>query len=116
MKDKGSVGEFMTCLICLLALTMLMEAFMGNINAIQKKLHVSQCARKYMLIMETEGYLNEEAKNSLYTELESLGMEDVSLMETTFNPTDHGNEIVLHIKGKLNEYEIDEKRFSVSKN
>ncbi|MCR5255448.1 MAG: hypothetical protein K6D96_05905 [Acetatifactor sp.] len=116
MKDSGSVGEFITCLICLLAMTVLMEAFMGNIGAIQKKLHISQCARKYMLIMETEGYLSEEAKGGLLAELEQLGLKEVSLMESTVNPTDHGNEIVLHIRGKMDEYEVDEKRFSVSKN
>ena len=116
MKDGGSVGEFITCLICLLAMTVLMEAVMGNIGAIQKKLHISQCARKYMLIMETEGFLDDDAKDSLLMELDSLGMENVSLMESTLNPTEHGNEIVLHIRGKMDEYEIDEKRFSVSKN
>ena len=99
----------MAVCICMLAMTVLMMAYMDNVGLISRKSAVGQLARKYSLRMET-------GRELLLWELESIGVTEISL-EGTSGQVRYGEPIELRICGKLEEeYEFEEKRVSTAKN
>ncbi len=102
--------------LCMLAMTALMLAYMGNVEIVFQKAAVGQLARKYILRMETEGELTAADRTSLLQELEELGATEVTLTGTSGRVM-YGEPIELKIEGKLkDEYEFSEKRVSTAKN
>lgn len=115
-KRKGSVGELAATGICLLAMTVVMLAYIGNAGLIQQKTMVSQIARKYILRMETVGMLSDQDRTALCGELEAAGITGLRLDGTTLWQVDYGEPIVLQIWGRLeNGFEFTEKRVSTAK-
>lgn len=116
-KSKGNVGDIMITGFCLLAMTVLMLSFTDNIQLIQQKTEVSQLARKYILKMETVGYLTPAETIALTGELQAIGVTEISYEGTTTNEVSYGETITLQIQGKLREeYDFSEKRVSTAKN
>lgn len=116
-KSKGNVGDIMITGFCLLAMTVLVLSYTDNVQLIQQKTEVSQLARKYILKMEAVGYLTPADKTSLTTELQVLGVTDISYEGTTVNAVYYGEPIALQIEGKLRDkYDFTEKRVSTAKN
>jgi len=115
-RERGSIGDFMSAGICMLAMTLLMLAYMDNVWLIHRKSQVSQIARQYILRMETVGYLTEEDRVALNRELDEAGVTDVALNGTTMVPVTYGDIITLEIQGRLEgEYDFEEKRISTAK-
>jgi len=115
-RDEGSVGELMAAGLCILAMTVVMMAYLENARLIQQKMEVSQIARKYILRMETVGTLAEEDRIALCEELEAVGVTQVQLDGTTLVQVGYGEPLVLQIQGKLgDEYDFTEKRVSTAK-
>lgn len=103
--------------MCTLAMTAVMLAYMGNIQLIGQKMAISQTSRKYILKMETVGYLEPADRTGLLQELTDLGATEVSLSGTTVNPAGYGMPVCIHIQGKLGEIHVfEEKRVSTAKN
>lgn len=116
-KQVGNVGDIMVSGLCILGMTVVMLSYMDSIALIHQKIQVGQIARKYILRMETEGYLAESDRVNLSAELEVMGVTDTDLDGTTLIPTGYGSPIVLRIGGKLKgEYAFEEKRVSTAKN
>lgn len=116
-KQDGNVSQLLAAGICILAMTMLMMAYMGCVSLIQQKTEVSQLARKYILRMETVGYLTDSDRAQLLQELSDTGVTGTDLSETTVNDTPYGEPITLHIRGYLEgRYEFEETRVSTAKN
>lgn len=116
-KSKGNVGDIMITGFCLLAMTVLMLSFTDNVRLIQEKTEVSQLARKYILRMETVGYLTPADKTALTGELQALGVTEITYEGTTVSEVGYGDSITLQIQGKLREqYDFSEKRVSTAKN
>ena len=116
-KSVGNIGNVMITGFCMLAMTVLMLSYMDNMQLIQQKMQVSQLARKYILKMETEGYLIPSARVALTEELQELGVTEVAYDGTTLEAISYGEPITLQIQGKLREkYEFAEKRASTAKN
>lgn len=116
-KSRGNVGNIMVTGFCMLAMTALMISYMDSIQLIQQKTQVSQLARKYILKMETEGYLTPAARMSLTEELQEAGVTEFNYDGTTLNAVSYGEPITLQIQGKLREeYDFAEKRVSTAKN
>lgn len=116
-KQKGTIGDLMITGICILAMTVVMLSYVENVSLLHQKTEVSQLARKYILRMETVGYLMPDDKNALCGELENMGVTEICLEGTTLNTTAYGSPITLYIQGKLEgNYEFTEKRVSTSKN
>ena len=114
--EQGSVADIMAAGLCMLAMTVVMLAYMGNAGLINTKASVNQTARKYILRMETAGRLTEADRIALVQELESLGVTELELEGTTMEPVGYGETIVLQIRGRLEGgYEIQEKRVSTAK-
>ena len=115
-RESGNVGDFLAICICMLLMTILMTAYMNSVHVIEKKEDVNQIARKYILRMESAGYLTEEDRIILVRELEAAGVTEISLENTTMEWVGYGEEIVVRFRGKLGErYEIDEKLVSTAK-
>ncbi|MBR1930044.1 MAG: hypothetical protein IJ833_01020 [Lachnospiraceae bacterium] len=116
-KQRGTVSELLAAGICILAMTVVMMAYMGSVALIQQKSAVSQIARKYILRMETVGYLTREDESKLQQELADVGVTGVDLTGSTVCAATYGAPITLCIKGKLKEqYEFEERRVSTAKN
>jgi hypothetical protein len=100
-KDAGFAEKLLPVLLStgiVFGIVLLSGQFMEVYRARE---HVNQIARAYLLEMETMGYLNSSAVNSLEETLENAGVTEVSLEGTTNNPGNYGESIRLVIEGKL---------------
>ncbi len=115
-KRKGNVGDILSAGICILAMTVVMLAYLNSVQLLQQKSMVGQLARKYILRMETVGCLTAADKTSLCQELEDLGVTEINLEGSTVNAVLYGEAITLKIRGKLKEaYVFEETRVSTAK-
>ena len=115
-RERGNIGDLMVSGICLLAMTVVMLAYLDSAGLIHQKTQVSQIARKYILRMETVGMLTEADRTALSSELEAVGVTEMRFDGTTVLQVDYGEPIILQIQGKLgNGYEFTEKRMSTAK-
>lgn len=102
--------------IFIMGLTVVLIAFYDCIGLLKIREDISQIARKYTLIAETEGYISNEAKGKMMSELTAGGLTDIDLSGTTFVPVGYGNVVTVKIAGKVKEkYEITEQRASTAK-
>ncbi len=116
-KQRGNVADMMSAGLCILAITVVMLSYMDSVSLIHQKAEVGQLARKYILRMETVGYLTAPDRTALCQELEQAGVTDIQLGETTLHQVNYGQPITLRISGKLGgEYAFEEKRVSTAKN
>lgn len=116
-RQKGNMTDIMAAGICILAMTVLMLSYMENIAMIHQKTAVGQLARKYILRMETVGYLTERDNTLLCAELNGIGVSEIDLEGTTMGEVPYGEPITLQITGKLKGgYVFEERRVSTAKN
>ena len=115
-KDTGTVADIMVTGIFMLAMTILMMAFLDDMQMIQQKMEVNQMARRYILRMETVGCLEGTDYVEMLRELSEQGVTDIDLGQTTLSPVGYGERITLEIKGKMGgQYAFEEKRTSTAK-
>ena len=130
-KCAGNIMDFVTAGITVLAIAIIVMASFHSMGLMVKKLEVSQIARKYILIMETKGCLEETAGNQMYAELQEVGLKSIDITGTTRQPAGYGEPIVLCIKGCISgsaagddiwsegfeakEYYVEERRMSTAK-
>lgn len=111
------MADLLSAGLCILGMTVVMLSYMDNVSLIHQKTEVSQVARKYILRMETVGYLTASDETALQQELTSLGVTEIDLEGTTLHEMSYGSPITLEISGKLKgEYAFEEKRVSTAKN
>lgn len=116
-RHKGNVADLLITGICILAMTAVMLSYMHSVELIQQKTQVGQLGRKYILRMETVGYLTAEDRTALMQELSDLGVTQADCEGTTLSPVSFGEPIALRIRGKLKgEYAFEEYRASTAKN
>lgn len=133
-KSKGNVMDLVTIGITILAMSIVVMAYLECTALMMKKLEISQVSRNYILKMETMGYLDESGRQQLINELQLLGVQNIDISGTTLQPVDYGENIILHMKGTIqgrnigngeriwNEgfrstsYTVEEKRMSTAKN
>lgn len=133
-KRKGNVVDVLTVGIFVLGMTVLMIAYLGNIRLMEQKDEISQIARKYILRMETVGYLTGNDRVQMSQELSVLGAENLDFTGTTMNQVNYGEPIVLVIRGTISgqnvivsgellgsvfeekQYTFEERRMSTAKN
>ena len=133
-KRSGNVADVLTVGICVITMTIIMMAYMGSVQMLDRKAQIDQVARKYILRMETVGYLTANDKLQLSQELQQLGAYELDFDGTTSARVDYGTPITLVIQGKINGttmetgnglfgsvasqvmYEFEERRMSTAKN
>lgn len=115
-RQRGNVANIMVTGIFVLAMTVVMLAFMEDMRLIERKTEVNQLARRYILRMETTGGLSVEDKLELVRELEEQGVTGIDLTGTTMGEAGYGAKIVLQIRGLLGgRHEFEERRVSTAK-
>lgn len=116
-REQGNVGNIMITGLCMLAMTVVMLSYMDNVQLVQQKTEINQLARKYILRMETVGYLTPEDRSMLTQELQSVGVTEITYEGTTEHAVGYGQMIALQIKGKVKgQYDVAEQRVSTAKN
>lgn len=100
-KQEGSVLDFMTVGICILAMAVVLTAYFACSDLLLCKGQISQIARCYILKMETMGCLTEEEKNNMLAELQAVGLQGIDLAGTTMNPVEYGDSVILQIRGRI---------------
>lgn len=100
-KQEGSVLDFLSVCICILAMSIVVTAYFYCSDLLLRKGQVSQVARCYILKMETLGCLTESDKNQMLAELQSIGLQAIDLTGSTMNPVEYGDSVILHIRGKI---------------
>lgn len=106
-RERGTVAELLTTGILVLAMTVLMGSYLESVKLLSRKEDVNQLARKYILRMETVGYLTGEDRTSLEQELTRIGVTGINLAGTTMSETGYGSVIRLNIRGSLSGKTID---------
>lgn len=106
-KSKGVLDDFLPTLIFLALMAILLFLFIGYNKAINQKTTLNNIARKYLLEMETTGYMTTEMQNSLKEELSAAGFAgnesgaEISrnnFYGTTFTDVGYGNEMIINIQ------------------
>lgn len=100
-KNKGSILEFLSPMLCFLAFAIIVTAFFNNMKTVSEKEDVSQVARQYILRMETVGYLTDSDRASMIQTLTDMGVSNIDINGTTVSDVGYGNPIILSIKGTL---------------
>lgn len=113
-KDKGMLEHFLPALVVIVLMSVLWVASMVQASNLDRSAQLQQVARKYMLRMETDGYLTEANKSQLLTELRALDMSEINLNGTSFSDVGYGNEVYLVIQGKVTLKDVELKGFSSS--
>ena len=111
-KDKGILDQFLPAIIVIVLLAVLWTGSMISASTIDRSTDIQQVARTYLLKMETDGYLTEENRNLLLSDLAALDMEQIDLTGTTITDVGYGNRIDLVIRGVVNLKDIDYKGFA----
>lgn len=88
-------------LLTIVALAVMLVFFTGWMANLSARDHVYQLSRRYILQMETEGFLNSTLESSLRADLTDAGMSNISLSGTTTSEVEYGNVIFLRITGDL---------------
>ena len=111
-KDKGILDQFLPAIVVIVLLAVLWTGSMISASNIDRSSDIHQVARTYLLRMEADGYLTEENRNLMISELEALDMENIDLTGTSFTDVGYGNRIRLVIRGVVNLKDIDFKGFA----
>lgn len=88
-------------LLTIVALAVMLVFFTGWMANLSARDHVYQLSRRYILQMETEGFLSSTMESSLRADLADAGMSNISLSGTTTSEVEYGNVIFLRITGDL---------------
>ncbi len=100
-KSKGNILDFVSIMITILAMSILVMAYLECTNLLMKKMEIGQISRKYILKMETDGYLTEQLKGEMLQELSGAGLRGIDLSGTTLQPVTYGDAVFLKIKGSV---------------
>ena len=111
-KDKGILDQFLPAIVVIVLLAVLWTGSMISASNIDRSSDIHQVARTYLLRMEADGYLTEENRNLMISELEALDVENIDLTGTSFTDVGYGNRIRLVIRGVVNLKDIDFKGFA----
>jgi hypothetical protein len=100
-RDQGNLMNLFPPLLTIVALAVMLVFFTGWMANLSARDHVYQLSRRYILQMETEGFLNSTLESSLRADLADAGMSNISLSGTTTSEVEYGNVIFLRITGDL---------------
>lgn len=100
-RSAGSVMDIIVVYLYIITLTIVMLAYVGNVQMLNCKMQIGQIARKYILRMETVGFLMENDRISMEQELLNAGVDQLDLSGTTLDRVSFGEPIYLVIRGQI---------------
>jgi hypothetical protein len=115
-KNCGSIGDVMPMGMFVICIAIVFVSFADCVRIVNIKSSVSQISRRYILRMETVGYLTPGDSETLMKELGDAGLGVISLGNTDTSEVGYGNPVRLEIRGFTEDgYEISEYRTSTAK-
>ncbi len=103
-KDDGSFISIGPVIVTIIFIGMLLIGFTSWMTNIDRKTQLDSIARKYILAMETTGYLTADQESALEVELNEHGLNNVIFSGTTKAQQEYGEEIILSISGDMKIY------------
>ena len=100
-KDDGSFISIGPVIVTIIFIGMLLIGFTSWMTNIDRKTQLDSIARKYILAMETTGYLTADQESALEVELNEHGLNNVVFSGTTKAQQEYGEEIILSISGDM---------------
>lgn len=100
-KKKSAIGNMLSCMLGILIMFIVIYYGVDITSQLGTAVKKSRIERKYVLIMETEGYLTASAQGALIKELEAIGVSNISFAGTTLLPAGYGKTVVLSITGVI---------------
>lgn len=97
-KREGNIIDILSSLFLLITSFIIVTAYLTCIQMITIKADADQIARRYILDMETTGYMSVSSRTQLLQELEEISATDIDLSGTTFANVGYGNPVYLSIK------------------
>lgn len=113
-RDQGNTfNSILPNLLCIIVVCVFVTLFTSWMANVSNRESLNQICRKYILQMETTGYLTNEMKNNLTSELFTAGMRNITIeTDTTTNPdeADYGEDIYLVVSGTMPvfEYKVEQ--------
>lgn len=100
-KREGNVVDILPSMIMVITAVILITLFMDLYQVLSLNEDVKQISRKYMLTMETMGYLDPTNRTSLIQDLSDLQVTDIDLAGSTMTDAGYGNAVYLQISCTL---------------
>ena len=108
LKKKRGVGDMLVCVLSIVILSFILlmsiDAYRNMSLAIEKK----NIERKYILLLETQGFLTTDNQKDLINDLKRIGVSDIKIESDTplesGNHAGYGQTVVLHVTGKITYY------------
>jgi len=98
--DEGGTMDMIQILIGILALVFLLMINISFTSTADKRSRIELVEHEYILRMETEGCLTNDARTLLVETLSDMGMQDIEVSGTV-SPVGYGDRITLTIRGNL---------------
>lgn len=114
-KTGDIITNFATPLITLVVISVLLISFLSATRENKRMNDLDLIGRKFILHMETDGFLTNENENMIISRLESIGAKNISLSGTTKNSTSYGSEINLMISCDIEVELVKMQGFKVKK-
>ncbi len=109
------VTSFTMPLLTIVFVSILLFMFLNTTKQDKIADDLDRMGRKYILQMETDGYLTAGNKNKLISSLESIGVKNISLAGTTMQNVAYGSEIDLMISCDVEVENITMEGFKIKK-
>lgn len=104
-KEDGNstlVSGVFTMVISVTAMALISMNVISSVGIMNTKNDINSVMRKYIIRMETYGYLTNEDETELIQELTDIGMTNIDISGTTMNEVEYGEVIYLYVKGDIN--------------
>lgn len=101
--EEGSSAfmGFLPILMVTIFVALIAIQYIGFIRELEYKEAINMIMRKYIIRMETVGYLTEEEELNIKSELQDIGMENIDLLGSTTREVEYGETIYLYVKGNI---------------
>lgn len=87
--------------ICIMAMALCGLYIISTTGILNSKSDVNMIMRKYIIRMESEGYLTADDESELMEELKDVGMTNIDISGTTLSEVKYGQTVYLYVKGDI---------------
>lgn len=112
-KKKGEIDQYVIIVLGILSFFIITIASLNYVGSADKYITANQIARKYILKIESKGYLAPENAVKLRSELTNQGFSNIDLTGTTMSEVKNGEDVFLFINYDQTIRNIDIENFSV---
>ncbi|QAA32711.1 hypothetical protein [Clostridium manihotivorum] len=112
-KKKGEIDQYVIIVLGILSFFIITIASLNYVGSTDKYITANQIARKYVLKIESKGYLTPENAAKLRSELTNQGFSNIDLTGTTMSEVKNGEDVFLFINYDQPIRNIDIENFNV---